>query len=159
MKNYFNADERTQHIILLGMQSVMEDFLKSEAITPSEHKYLSLAYTNLKKFNGSVCDRFGSAYTRKIANTMNSNSLRLVGKYSAYTECVSHAAAEDMTKLVDDLQTMNCIDCKKENPHDCAVYNMCITCSAKSNGKESGCPFSLDSGIDELIDTDFNEEV
>ena len=59
MKNYFNANERTKHIILLAMQTVADDFSAVDSITDEERKYLRMATTYIKKFNNSVFERFG----------------------------------------------------------------------------------------------------
>lgn len=142
MKNYFNSEERTRHIILLAAQETADELSESEALTPEERKKLKTATTLLKKFTSSVCERFGEPYKRKIENTMRANNLKLVGKYAEVCECISHAANEDLEPTVKEMQFMHCVECDKKNFKDCAMYAMCIACDI--DGEETGgCPFAV----------------
>ena len=143
MKNYFNSNERTKHIILLGMQTIAEEFAESNAITPEERKALLKVNEWLKKFNHSVCDRLGDVYMRKIRNTMSVNSLGLYGKYSAQKDCISNCAAEDVSKMADELQSLKCWECTRTNHKDCGVYACLVAVDKDGNDKEDGCPFRV----------------
>jgi hypothetical protein len=142
MKNIFNQYERAQHIILIGMQEQLKKMQNCDAITEEEKTYLKYAATYLTKFNDSVIERFGDSYSRKIYNTMQSNDLRLVGKYESYNECVGQCVVDDVKPCIDQLQMMNCFGCEKCDYKKCAVYNLCITCDIDGNNDE-GCPFKL----------------
>lgn len=140
MKNYFNEKERTNHIILMCMEYVAQEFESSNALSEEEKKQLKNISKCCKKLNESVFERFGDCYRRKIDGTLKSNTLRLVGNYSAYNECVSHCASEDIEPKVKDLMLFNCINCKQENYKDCAMYAMGVTCGIL--GKDTdGCPY------------------
>ena len=142
MKNYFNSEERTRHIILLAAQETADELSESEALTPEERKNLKTATTLLKKFTSSVCERFGEPYKRKIENTMRANNLKLVGKYAEVCECISHAANEDLEPTVKESQCVHCVECDKQNFKDCAMYAMCIACDIDGEETDS-CPFAV----------------
>lgn len=142
MKNYFNANERTKHIILLAMQTVADDFSAVDSITDEERKYLRMATTYIKKFNNSVFERFGEPYRRKIINTMQMNHLKLVGKFENTQDCITEAAAEDLIPKLRDVQMFYCMDCQKENHKDCAIYAMCVSCGIDGDDTD-GCPYKL----------------
>ena len=146
MKNYFNCEERTRHIILLAMQEVAKDFQKSEAITPKERQMLAKVEEWTTKFNSSVFSRFGDSYARKIEKTMQANTLRLVGKYNTNVNTISHIAAEDLNKCVEELRAVNCLECDKAQWNDCATYNVCISCDIKGDAEAKGCPFKQSIG-------------
>lgn len=140
MKNYLNAADRTRHIIITAMQSVTEDLSKSESLSEDEQNYLNIVYENLLKFNQSLYSRLGEPYKRKILQTMQSNTLRLVGKYSAKSEAISYAASEDLTPTINEVIDLKCCDCQKNNFIDCPVYALGVACDLDSRSKD-GCPY------------------
>lgn len=144
MKNYFNAEERSHHIVLLAVTEDCEKFAQSTALTPEESKLLKKIHKHLTEFNATVFDRFGEAYARKIINTMACNNLTLVGKYAKQEKAISESAVEDLHKMLPELHSMNCLFCERENHKDCALYNMSVACDCNGNGKESGCPFKVE---------------
>lgn len=150
MKNYFNAEERTRHIILLAMQSNLEDMLNSEALSNEERTFLKYCKTYITKFNGSIFNRYGESYKRKIVGTMRSNDLRLVGKYANKIDCISYSASEDLKGAIDELR-MSCIDCKRCDYTNCSVYAISVSCDIDGNGKSTGCPYAVSTD-------DFEEE-
>lgn len=148
MKNYFNEKERTNHIIIMCMEYVCEEFCESNALSIEEKKCLKKISEYCNKLNNSIFARFGTPYRRKIEGTLQSNTLRLVGKYSAYNECISHCASEDIEPKVRDMMLMHCINCKKQDFKNCAMYAMCVTCGI--NGKDTdGCPYKTNIEDDE----------
>lgn len=142
MKNYFNTQDRTRHIIILGMQEILNELANSTAISPEERLKLLKADKYVKEFNASILDRFGQAYINKIKSTMACNDLRLVGKYSACNECVSHIVAEDLKRVLADLRMYNCLDCEKCDFKNCAVYAVHITADTECEDTD-GCPFKM----------------
>ena len=144
MKNYFNSMERTRHIIILAMQETICDLSKSDTLTEDEAKLLTKAYNLLIKFNKAMFERFGDAYRRKIEKTMESNILRLEGKYANVNECVSHSAVEDLEKAIKELQMFNCLDCEKCDYLNCGTYACMIACDIEGEKTEGNvCPFRL----------------
>lgn len=147
MRNYFNAEERTRHIITLAMQETIAEFKNSTALTAEEKRYLNTALTNIQKFNVSVYERFGKSYMRKVENTMRDNDLRLIGKGAKYTECISHAAEEDLLPTINDLRMLNCLDCEKCDYKNCAIYAICTACDINVEEnltkEKGGCPFGI----------------
>ena len=141
MKNYFNSEERFEHIAILAMQEEAEKFSTCEALTATESEVLIRAVDLLKKFNSSVIRRFGEPYERKIFATMKSNNLKLVGKYEPFRDCVSDIVAEDLKKELNELRAFNCIDCKKKFK-ECPLYAACLTAEVKQedNGE---CPYEV----------------
>ena len=146
MKNYFNLEERTRHIILLAMQENAKDIMQSQALTQKEKQMLKKIEEWCVKFNASIFDRFGDAYARKIKGTMQANTLRLVGKYSENIHAISNIATEDLKLLLDEVHAFKCLDCDKTNFKDCAIYNICISCDVEPNGNSAGCPFKNEIG-------------
>lgn len=143
MKTYINAQDRTRHIIILAMQETINDLAKSDALSEEEQKALKNAYKNILKFNKLIFQRYGEAYRRKIETTMQSNELKLVGKYANVNECVSHSAVEDLEKALKDLQMFNCMDCEKCDFTNCGTYACLIACDIDGVESEEGCPFRL----------------
>lgn len=148
MKNYFNEKERTNHIILMCMEYVAKDFSENEALSIEEKKCLKKISEYCNKLNNSIFDRFGLPYRRKIEGTLQSNTLRLVGKYSSYTECIGYCASEDLAPKVKDTMLMHCIGCNNCDYKNCAMYAMAITCGVE--GKDTnGCPYKTKIEDDE----------
>ena len=143
VKNYINSQDRTRHIIILAMQETINDLVKSNSLSEEEQKALSTAYKNILKFNKLIFERFGDAYRRKIEKTMQSNELKLEGKYANANECVSHSAVEDLEKALKDLQMFNCLDCSKCDFKNCGTYACLIACDIEGEECEDGCPFRL----------------
>jgi hypothetical protein len=146
MNNYFNAQTRTNHIILLAMQYTLEDMALNKALTPEEQKWLKTACTYLKKFNSAVFERLGEPYKRKILGTMQINDLRLVPNYNQKEDCISYCATEDIMPKVSELQFFHCMECNKQDYLNCAVYALSISCDVtpQQNNLCSTCPFKID---------------
>lgn len=142
MKEYFNAEEKSQHLILCCCQEVANKFSHSSALTEEEQNLLKKIYDTCKELNSSIFNRLGDSYCRKVVNTMKSNKLRLVGKYEAVQEAISCCATEDIKPNIESLQCFNCFGCKKEKFTDCAIYNMSIACDIDGQN-ENGCPYSF----------------
>ena len=142
MKNYFNEKERTNHIIVMCMQHIAKEFSSSNALTESEKKALCKIAEWCEKLNESVFERFGTAYRRKIQGTLTNNTLRLVGKYGAYTDCISYCASEDIEPKVKDLMSLHCLGCEKCDYKDCSMYSMAVTCGIVGEDTD-GCPYKL----------------
>lgn len=143
MKNYFNSEERTRHIVLMAMQETIREFTESDALSEEERKLLTRAIKNLEKFNASTFERMGEAYKRKIEKTMQANTLRLVGKYSVAESCISHSASEDMARGLKDVRLFNCMDCEKCDYTNCGFYCMFIACDVEGTKTNVDCPFKL----------------
>lgn len=142
MKNYFNAEERARHIVLLAMQEPMLEFSKCDALTEEEKSLLKKIHNTVLKFNKSVFERLGEPYQRKVESTMRVNNLELVGKFQPHNDCLSYSAQEDLIGKLSELRMFNCLDCEKCDFKDCAMYAMCIACDIDGEG-ESGCPYAL----------------
>lgn len=142
MKNYFNEKERTNHIILMCMEHTAKDFANSTALTEEEKECLEQIAEWCKALNESVFERFGDAYRRKIDGTLKSNTLRLVGRYSAFKECISHCASEDIEPKVKDLMSLHCLGCDKCDYKNCAMYSMAVACGIVGEDTD-GCPYNM----------------
>ena len=51
MKNYFNANERSRHIVVMSMAGIAEEFLNSKALTDEERSSIELEVKHIKNFN------------------------------------------------------------------------------------------------------------
>lgn len=140
MKNYLNAKDRSRHIILTAMQTVVEELNESDSLTEEEHNDLNNAYQSLLAFNGSIFDRLGEPYRRKILQTMQSNTLRFVGKYSAQQEAINYSATEDLSPMINEIIDLKCCDCDRCDFVKCAVYALGTACDINARA-ETGCPF------------------
>lgn len=147
MKNYFNEKERTNHIILMCMEYTAREFANSNALSLEEKKAVNKIVEWCGKLNESVFERFGDAYKRKIEGTLKNNTLRLVGKYGAYTDCISYCASEDIEPKVKDLMCLHCLGCEKSDYKDCAMYSMAVTCGIVGEDTD-GCPYLLGDDYD-----------
>lgn len=142
MKNFFNAEEKAKHIVIMGTQNAAEKLSGSKAITPGEKMALRKIVEWIDKFNDSVFERYGDPYKRKILNTMKINKIDLVSKYGKERECISECASEDLEPAIKDLQMWKCCDCERTcNFQDCAVYAISVACDMEGNEKDGGCPF------------------
>ena len=142
MKNYFNEKERTNHIILMCMEYTAREFANSSALTEEEKKALNKIAEWCGKLNESVFERFGDAYRRKIQGTLTNNTLRLVSKYGAYTDCISYCASEDIEPKVKDLMSLHCLGCDKCDYKNCAMYSMAVACGIVGEDTD-GCPYNM----------------
>lgn len=145
MNNYFNAQTRTNHILLLAMQEVCESMSTNNSLSADEQKWLKTATTYLKKFNHSAFERMGEAYKRKILGTMQINDLRLVSKYGQQNECITYCATEDIAPKVSDLQFFHCMECQRCDYKDCAVYALSVSCDVEPQKENelSVCPYRI----------------
>ncbi len=144
MKNYFNAEERTRHIIILAMQETIRELSESDTLTDEEKELLKKCEKNLIKFNALIFERMGEPYQRKIERTMQANNLRLVGKYASACDCINHAASEDLTRGIKELRMFNCMDCEKCDYLNCGTYACMIACDIDGKKSEDNiCPFRM----------------
>lgn len=158
MKDYLNQEERTFLIILLAMEQTAEKFIKRDCISDDERKYLANVIKWSKKFNETILDRMGNTIRRKIVNTMALNELTLVGKYGIAKSPISESAQEDLEPAIQELHLFHCIDCKKCNYKDCAVYSISVACDIKETNHEDGCPFAqLPLFNDDYLEDEYDE--
>ena len=143
MKNYFNAEERTRHIVLMAMKEIVQKFSESESLSNDEFKNLKKIPALIDKVSDSIFERMGTPYRRKIISTLEVNNLKLVGKYSVSQECISHSATEDLEKKLADLRMFNCMDCENNDYKNCAMYAMCIACDIDADGNGIDCPYRM----------------
>lgn len=142
MKNYFNAEERNRHIIMMAMEGVAEAFMESNAITDDERALLDKMCKHIKKFNKSVFNRFGQAYANAVFGTLDANKLVFVSKALPTRSCVGYSDASDLFPMLKDLQLLNCLDCEKEEFKCCPMYNMMVSCGCDATC-DNGCPFKM----------------
>ena len=142
MKNYFNEQDRTSHIIIMCMEHTAKEFATSNALSTEEKKAVNKMIEWCNKLNESIFERFGDAYRRKIHGTLQNNTLRLVGRYGAYTDCISYCASEDIEPKVRDLMCFHCLGCNNSNYKDCAMYSMAIACGLVGSDT-NGCPYNM----------------
>ena len=146
MKNYFNAEERARHIVILAMQERAEAFIDSDALTKEEQKAIKKINEWCFKFNSLLFDRLGESYQRKVEKTMACNTLSLVGKYAEVAHAINHVPIQDLDYMVQELRAFKCLDCEREDFKNCGMYCTCIACDVDGNGKEKGCPFRAEIG-------------
>ena len=153
MKEYFNENERKNHLIITCCQTAIDEMLKTNAPTDEERKALKTAMKKLEEFSISVYARLGDAYRRKILRTNQCNVVRLVGRYAPMENAVSHCAVEDIAPCFERLRMLTCFGCTKFKDHnavkDCAVYNLGVAVDA--TGKDDDvCPYNMgeDVGFD-----------
>lgn len=142
MREYFNAEERENHIKVTSCKLYAEKLADSPAITAEEKKLLKDAAKKLDKATDSIFQRFGEAYIRKLQGVMINNKLMLVGRYAPTQQAVSQVASADILPMVRNVQEMTCWECEKCNFRDCAMYNFGIACDLQDIAEE-GCPFKL----------------
>lgn len=142
MKNYFNANERSRHIVVMSMAGIAEEFLNSNALTDEERRAIELAVKHIKNFNKSVFSRFGEAYKRAVLGTIDINKVVFVSKALPTQDALSYSQSEDLVPMLKDLQLLNCLDCEKCNFKECAMYGMMMACGCDGAGN-SGCPFKM----------------
>ena len=143
MKNYFNAKERANHIILLGTEQIADNLLETNALTSEEERALKLCKKHIQNFHKLVFERFGEPYKKKIQNTMAINELGLYSKYAEKKDCLSYCASEDVYELAKILRGIRCLDCEKSNHKDCAIYSILCSVDGEVNENESGCPYEF----------------
>lgn len=142
MKNYFNANERSRHIVVMSMAGIAEEFLNSNALTDEERRSIELSVKHIKNFNKSVFNRFGEAYKRSVLGTIDINKVVLVSKAVSTADALSYSQAEDLIPMLKDLQLLNCLDCEKGEYKNCAMYGMMVSCGCEASC-ENGCPFKM----------------
>lgn len=142
MREYFNAEERENHIKVTSCQHYVKKLAESPAITEKERKDLLKASKLLDSVTDSIFERFGEAYVRKLQGVMQCNTLKLVGKYAPIQNAISQVASADLLPMVRQVQEMVCWECEKCNYRDCPMYNFGIACDLQDVAEE-GCPFKL----------------
>lgn len=142
MKEYFNARDRANHIIVTAMQSIVGQLVPSETLSDTEREWLKAVEDNLKKFNSSIYGRMGDPYRRKVENTVKSNRIEFVGRYAESRGAISECASEDLQPCLDKLIQYNCMDCDKENYLDCPTYAIAVACDCDAKC-DKGCPFKM----------------
>jgi hypothetical protein len=142
MREYFNMEERENHIKVTSCQVYVKKLAESPAITEEERKDLLKAFKLLDKVTDSIFERFGEAYIRKLKGIMACNTLKIVGKYAPMQNAISHVAQVDMLPMIRKLQMWTCLDCERTGHKDCPMYNMGIACELEDVAEE-GCPFRL----------------
>lgn len=139
MRNYFNAKEKTSHIIIMAMQHIVEEMTSCGAVTEQEKKWLNKCAELIEKFNDSAFERFGDSYRRKIKNTLDINTLKLVSKFGKQAEAISECATEDLVPCINALM-VECVGCEKCDYKNCAIYNIGVACDINGH-TQSGCPY------------------
>lgn len=139
MRNYFNAKEKTSHIIIMAMQHIVEEMASCGAVTEQEKKWLTKCAELIEKFNDSAFERFGDSYRRKIKNTLDINTLKLVSKFGKQAEAISECATEDLVPCIKELM-ISCVGCEKCDYKNCAIYNIGVACDINGH-TQSGCPY------------------
>lgn len=142
MKNYFNAKDRSYHILLLAMEKTAHFFKESDSLSDKERYSLKKCEEWLEKFNNLVFERLGEPYRKKVKNTTDSNELSFCAKNSLSRDVISYCASEDVSLLAQELQQLKCWECSRTDFKDCGVYACLVATDKDGNNKESGCPFS-----------------
>ena len=142
MKNYFNAQERNRHIVMMAMEGTAEEFLDSSALTEEELTSIRLACKHIKNFNTSIMKRFGQAYAHAVYGTLDANKLVFVSKALPTGKAVGYCDEKSLKPMLKDLQLFNCMDCEKEEHIKCPMYNMMIACGVDATC-DNGCPFKM----------------
>ena len=142
MKNYFNAQERNRHIVMMAMEGTAEEFLDSSALTEDELTSIRLACKHIKNFNTSVMKRFGQAYAHAVYGTLEVNKLVFVSKALPTGKTVAYSSAEDLYPMLKDMQMFNCLDCEKEEFNTCPMYNMMMACGIDATC-DKDCPYKM----------------
>ena len=154
MKNYFNKEESSNHLILMSAMISCQNLIESSAPTTDEIKLLKKAMKCVSDFSESVYNRMGEGYKKSLKNKAMLNTLRLVARNTSAT----NTKMEDVVdiEILRDLISQNSdIDCQLCNRLDC---KSCIIYKIKSylhiegkNLDNSLCPFRL-----EKIDNSFD---
>ena len=142
MKNYFNAQERNRHIVMMAMEGTIEEFLESNALSDEEHDALRLALKHIKFFNKSIMKRFGQSYAHAVYGTLDINKLVFVSKALPTGKAVGYCDETSLKPMLKDLQLFNCMDCEKEEHDKCPMYNMMVACGVDATC-DSGCPYKM----------------
>lgn len=140
MKDYLNADERNQLMVLMSilqvmdgvrnntglknpaeMQSMIEDWEKRGNLTKEEHRSLSMAKTYLEKFCKSVFNRMNSKEKESFQKKLCKFDFRLVDDFTLqkiYREMqdkMKNAVVprDEFQDWTEQIMECNCKNCKK----------------------------------------------
>lgn len=141
MKNYFNADDRASHIIVIAMQTYLSRLIESETLTKEEKTRFKTALTHIEKANGDILDRLGSAYVDRVLAETKQNDLRFVPRcVKSQRSTMSYVSQELIIDVLREAMFMNCCDCTKCDWKNCKIYELGV--KADYAPRESdGCPF------------------
>lgn len=141
MKNYFNAEDRASHIIVIAMQTYLGRLIESETLTKEEKTRFKTALTHIEKANGDILDRLGSAYVDRVLAETKQNDLRFVPRcIKSQRSTMSYVSQELIIDVLREAMFMNCCDCTKCDWKNCKIYELGV--KADYTPRESdGCPF------------------
>lgn len=144
MRDYFNQQERSRHLLVLFLTKTAEEFLDGNAITDEERKQLDKGCKAFEKFHELVMERLGGAYARSLQGTFKLNKVTVSPNATAMSNIISYQASEDIAPMCEEFRLYKCADCEKKDYKDCGFYNCCVSCNLEGNQNEKGeCPFRL----------------
>lgn len=150
MKDYFNADQKGEHIKITCTQVALEEMLKyDDCLTEEEQEELKTALKAVTKFNELVFQRLGKPYERKVLSFLRTNTVKIVRRSELDTNAVSECAVEDLVPKFHDLRLQQCFGCTickdKEKWQNCGIQAMGTALDIEGIAYDEGCPYKMDN--------------
>lgn len=144
MKNFFNAEDRTTHIIVTAMQNYLRKLTESQTLTNDERTRYKTALTHIEKANGSVFDRLGSAYVDRVLSETKNNDLRLVPKcIKSERTMMSYVTQEQILSVLNKARYLWCDECEDTCWKECPIYQVGVKTDLETRNNDDGCPFNM----------------
>lgn len=126
MKGYFNKTELANHLVILCVQTIVQDFIGNENLTVGEKNALKKADKSITEFTNSVIARLGNGYARSLKNKCDASKLHLISKYSPEqpTDMTEKIDDKALQQLISDNYDTNCKVCTCADCKACGIYQI-----------------------------------
>lgn len=127
MKNYFNHEEASNHLILMTAMISNENLINGNCITDEERKMLKKVKKLVGDFSESVFERLGDGYKRSLKNKAELNNIRIVSKNVHHKNNVDMAdfiSNDVLQDIVDRACDIDCAGCTRTDCKGCGIYKI-----------------------------------
>ncbi|HBB28609.1 MAG TPA: hypothetical protein DC000_05055 [Clostridiales bacterium] len=150
MKNYFNAAERNNHLLLMALWNMLEDKLETNnsCYSNEENKYIKYARTYLLKLNNSILVRMDDKYCKQLIKDLK-DLIVIAESKSSFKVTKKDQDKNYITLKLDEYYTLcdcachNCKNCTIKNYGECGVYEFFIAhqVPVANEHAKNACPY------------------
>lgn len=127
MKNYFNQNEASNHLILMTAMVSNQNLIEGNSITEAERKMLKKAMKFISDFSESVFDRLGDGYKRSLKNKAGLNTIRIVSRnvhHKNNADMEDFIDNETLREIIDQTADIDCCGCNRIDCKNCGIYKI-----------------------------------
>lgn len=127
MKNYFNQNEASNHLILMTAMVANQNLINGNSITDAERKMLKKAMKLISDFSESVFDRLGDGYKKSLKNKASLNTIRIVSRnvhHKNNADMEDFIDGDTLREIVNQTADIDCSGCDRKNCKNCGIYKI-----------------------------------